>query len=1067
MANKNVKISAGGAASAPWFRGDGVLAYRVGSIGAANARIDIFACTGSPEGVVTTDAGSIGAYCVTVTAGVTELWTFGGTPGTNTGWVQAGTGGGGGGAADFTDLGDVPASYAGAAAYLLRVNGAATGVEFVDGSGLYDALGAASAVASSLATHAGAADPHPGYQLESEKDAANGYAGLNGSGKLADARVAQSNVTQHNAALDHGTLAGLTDDDHAQYSRADGTRSFTAPVGGVTPTAGAHLATKAYTDALVQGVEWAKSVADRDLTAPPGGPTTGDRYIVATGGTGAWAGHDLSIAEWDGSAWAFTVPTIGTTVAVDDELRSVRWSGSAWDFLESFLSHQALVGAGTNDHAAIDSHLGSTSNPHGTTAAQVGADPTGTSAAAVSAHASAYAHVALTRRTAVAKLDGAANASAVPWATIRGERTTPVTLYLAGDTGDDLNDGTQATQGAGTVGPVATLARALELTGARLKAGGLVQWSITEVRTAGPYVMPSLAYLNEGSTGLLVVAADSATYTQFGGTFTTTGSSSHPAGVEELTRITATGSPGWTASAYRRRYWVEITSGSQIGKFIKVWDNGTNTIDLVGAISGLTTGTTFRIVQPAVQVVGEDESGTVSVTDVGGGTYWETPLVFRGLWFGDGSDDGSTGYLDVSNSMVALAMCVFEGDVSARSSTVNGSYWDNAGWFDANNDYYYGQGFDAQYLYLFDASDCYCEGLTLGYGVYASNHCRLFGKAISSEDETLVTASEGCVVRFPIARGRLLAGITLKDSVWDTGTAFGGASGFDIQTTGGAALTMEGGEIRLAQVASTATNYPVLKRLTSGTSIDVKHGRVLLGPGRTCQGLGRGTGAADLKFGLLSIDGSTTYEHTLDSTYFWDGVNATRRSSIVTGLVQVIQGGDEATNHVVRADEHKLVSTTPADTDLLVAVNPTTGQRMKALVSALRTLFSTLTQAIDANGYGITGLLRERFNTETLTGTSHSPNWANAAFKLHTLSANVTALDVTTNAPSTGQGQVMELWYKQAAAGGPYTLPASWTGVTAWKPGSAPVMSTTASKLTCVTLVATELGIIGDWWVQP
>lgn len=38
---------------------------------------------------------------------------------------------------------------------------------------------------AALDAHAGAADPHAGYQKESEKDAANGYAGLGGDGKLA------------------------------------------------------------------------------------------------------------------------------------------------------------------------------------------------------------------------------------------------------------------------------------------------------------------------------------------------------------------------------------------------------------------------------------------------------------------------------------------------------------------------------------------------------------------------------------------------------------------------------------------------------------------------------------------------------------------------------------------------------------------------------------------------------------------------------------------------------------------------------------------------------------------
>lgn len=53
------------------------------------------------------------------------------------------------------------------------------------------------------------------------------------------------------------------------------------------------------------------------------------------------------------------------------------------------LPHQNLPGAGTNDHAAIDSHIADLTNPHATTAAQVGADPAGTAAAAVIVHEAA------------------------------------------------------------------------------------------------------------------------------------------------------------------------------------------------------------------------------------------------------------------------------------------------------------------------------------------------------------------------------------------------------------------------------------------------------------------------------------------------------------------------------------------------------------------------------------------------------------------------------------------------------------------------------------------------------
>lgn len=53
---------------------------------------------------------------------------------------------------------------------------------------------------------------------------------------------------------DHGALSGLTDDDHPQYSKADGSRPFTNPVGGVDPVAGSDLATKDYVDDEIAGV---------------------------------------------------------------------------------------------------------------------------------------------------------------------------------------------------------------------------------------------------------------------------------------------------------------------------------------------------------------------------------------------------------------------------------------------------------------------------------------------------------------------------------------------------------------------------------------------------------------------------------------------------------------------------------------------------------------------------------------------------------------------------------------------------------------------------------------------
>ncbi|MDO5704255.1 MAG: DUF2793 domain-containing protein [Paracoccus sp. (in: a-proteobacteria)] len=72
------------------------------------------------------------------------------------------------------------------------------------------------------------------------------------------------------------------------------------------------------------------SVLDRDLTAPPGSPAEGDRYIPASGATGAWAGWDGSIAYWIDGAWMRILPAPGWLAWVADEAQAFVWTGSAW-----------------------------------------------------------------------------------------------------------------------------------------------------------------------------------------------------------------------------------------------------------------------------------------------------------------------------------------------------------------------------------------------------------------------------------------------------------------------------------------------------------------------------------------------------------------------------------------------------------------------------------------------------------------------------------------------------------------------------------------------------------------
>ena len=81
--------------------------------------------------------------------------------------------------------------------------------------------------------------------------------------------------------------------------------------------------------------EWQQAVLDKDLTAPPGGESKGDRYIVATGGSGDWAGQDGNIATYNGSGWDFTTKSEGMFVYIKDEDKLYYYVTSWSEFIGS------------------------------------------------------------------------------------------------------------------------------------------------------------------------------------------------------------------------------------------------------------------------------------------------------------------------------------------------------------------------------------------------------------------------------------------------------------------------------------------------------------------------------------------------------------------------------------------------------------------------------------------------------------------------------------------------------------------------------------------------------------
>jgi hypothetical protein len=103
-------------------------------------------------------------------------------------------------------------------------------------------------------------------------------------------------------------------------------------------------------DTLVQ-----LAILDRDLNAPPGSPTDGQRWIVkaSPSPTGAWAGHGNHVAAWQDGAWSFSVPKPGWLAFVVDEGVLLAWSGTAWaaalDVMGGIttLQNLSLLGVGT------------------------------------------------------------------------------------------------------------------------------------------------------------------------------------------------------------------------------------------------------------------------------------------------------------------------------------------------------------------------------------------------------------------------------------------------------------------------------------------------------------------------------------------------------------------------------------------------------------------------------------------------------------------------------------------------------------------------------------------------
>ena len=79
------------------------------------------------------------------------------------------------------------------------------------------------------------------------------------------------------------------------------------------------------------------AVEDKDLTAPPGSPADGARYIPKATATGAWSGKENYVAHYVDGAWEFYSPREGFVAYMRDEDRLYVYNGGAWATLENAL----------------------------------------------------------------------------------------------------------------------------------------------------------------------------------------------------------------------------------------------------------------------------------------------------------------------------------------------------------------------------------------------------------------------------------------------------------------------------------------------------------------------------------------------------------------------------------------------------------------------------------------------------------------------------------------------------------------------------------------------------------
>lgn len=104
-------------------------------------------------------------------------------------------------------------------------------------------------------------------------------------------------------------------------------------------------------------------VLDLDRTSPPLTPAAGDRHVVASGATGAWAGQTDAIATWEDGAWRFLTPKLGWCIWSDADATLLVWDGAGWlDVVDTGTMSGSVAQLGINDTSSSPNLLTVRSN---------------------------------------------------------------------------------------------------------------------------------------------------------------------------------------------------------------------------------------------------------------------------------------------------------------------------------------------------------------------------------------------------------------------------------------------------------------------------------------------------------------------------------------------------------------------------------------------------------------------------------------------------------------------------------------------------------------------------------